>query len=143
METMHTMHRKPADHALRYHPSDRPRTVWMNGMARYLVQIPRDSLSEASKAAIARTICAVHAEILQASPDAVQIAITEIDAGCFFAGGSLIECDHIFVHGYLPDGDQTRNLKGALSARLATDITHAADFEPDSTWVSITEIPTI
>ena len=112
-------------------------------MARYLVQIPRDSLSEASKAAIARTIGAVHTEILPASPDAVQIAITEIDAGCFFAGGSLIECDHIFVHGYLPDGDQTRKLKGALSARLATDVTRAADFESGSTWVSITEIPTI
>ena len=72
-------------------------------MARYLVQIPRDTLSDESKASIARAIGEVHAEIMGASSDAVQIAITEIDAGCLFAGGSLIECGHIFVHGYLPD----------------------------------------
>ncbi len=113
----------------------------MNGMARYLVQIPRDSLSEASKAAIARAIDRVHAEVMQADSDAVQIVITEIDAGCFFASGSLIECDHIFVHGYLPDDDRTRRLKIMLSARLAAEVTRAADFEPDSTWVSLTEIP--
>jgi phenylpyruvate tautomerase PptA (4-oxalocrotonate tautomerase family) len=110
-------------------------------MARYLVQIPRDSLSDASKAAIARTIGKVHAEVMNVSSDPVQIAITEIDAGCFFAGGSLLECDHIFVHGYLPDDDQTRKLRSALSARLAADVARAADYEPDSTWVSITEAP--
>jgi phenylpyruvate tautomerase PptA (4-oxalocrotonate tautomerase family) len=110
-------------------------------MARYLVQIPRDSLSEASKSAVARVIGEVHAEIMQASAGATQIVITEIDAGCFFSGGSLIECDHIFVHGYLPDEDRTRRLKQTLSARLATDVTRAANFEPDSTWVSISEVP--
>ena len=110
-------------------------------MARYLVQIPKDSLLETRKAAVARTISEAHSEIIRTNPDAVQIAITEIDAGCFFAGGSLIECNHIFVHGYLPDDDRARQLKSALSTRLAADVTRAADFEPDSTWVSITLVP--
>jgi phenylpyruvate tautomerase PptA (4-oxalocrotonate tautomerase family) len=142
IESMHDKHRKPSDYIL---GSARRRMesgqFWVDRMARYLVQIPRDGLSEASKAAIARTIGEVHAEIMSVSSDAVQIAITEIDAGCFFASGRLLECDHIFVHGYLPDDDRTRKLKSALSSRLAADVTRAANFEPDSTWVSITETP--
>lgn len=109
-------------------------------MARYLVQIPRDSLSQATKSAIARAISNVHEEVMRTGSGTVQIAITEIDAGCFFAGSSLIECNHVLVHGYLPEGDRTRSFKQALFARLAVDVTSAAGFDPDSTWVSITEI---
>jgi phenylpyruvate tautomerase PptA (4-oxalocrotonate tautomerase family) len=141
METMHDKHHKAADDALAAlrQPLN---SLDVLIMARYLVQVPRDNLSDASKAAIARTIGEVYAEVMNVGSDSIQIAITEIDAGCFFAGGSLLECNHIFVHGYLPDEDQTRKLKSALSARLAVDVTRAADYEPDSTWVSITETPT-
>jgi phenylpyruvate tautomerase PptA (4-oxalocrotonate tautomerase family) len=114
-------------------------SIAMDEMARYLVQIPKDSLSETRKAEIAKTISEVHSAVMNSGADTIQIAITEIDAGCFFAGGRLIECDHIFVHGFLPDGERTRELKSSLSARLATDVTRIANFEPDSTWVSITE----
>lgn len=138
---MHNKHRKGFDDRLRIITRRLAHDSLDDSMTRYLIQIPRDSLSEASKAAIARTISEVHTEIVLTNPDAVQIAITEIDAGCFFAGGSLLECDHIFVHGYLPDDDRTRQLKSALSTRLAADVTRAADFEPDSTWVFITLVP--
>ena len=108
---MHNKHRKGFDDRLRIITRRLAHDSLDDSMTRYLIQIPRDSLSEASKAAIARTISEVHTEIVLTNPDAVQIAITEIDAGCFFAGGSLLECDHIFVHGYLPDDDRTRQLK--------------------------------
>jgi phenylpyruvate tautomerase PptA (4-oxalocrotonate tautomerase family) len=71
-------------------------------VSRYLVQVPRDSLSESRKAAIADAIASAHRAIPGANAHTLQIAITEIDAGCFFSDGRLIECDHIFVHDYSP-----------------------------------------
>ena len=62
-------------------------------MARYLVQVPRDVLAESRKAEVAKAIVAAHHKITGDDPDAVQVAVTEIDAGCFFAGGRLIECE--------------------------------------------------
>src|SRR5260370_5297810 len=61
-------------------------------MSRYLVQVPRDSLSESRKAAIADAIASAHRAITGANAHTVQIAISEIDAGCFFSGGCVIEC---------------------------------------------------
>jgi phenylpyruvate tautomerase PptA (4-oxalocrotonate tautomerase family) len=107
-------------------------------MARYLIQIPRDVLAEGRKAEIAKAVVVAHHEITGEDADAVQVAITEIDAGCFFAGGRLIECDHIFVHGYVPRAAAER--KEALIARLSADVTNAADFDLDSTWATISEL---
>jgi phenylpyruvate tautomerase PptA (4-oxalocrotonate tautomerase family) len=109
-------------------------------MARYLVQVPRESLSEERKAAVAKSIVAAHRDITGDDPESIQVAITEIDAGCFFAGGRLIECDHIFVHGHVPEGPGFADRKKSLSARLSADVTAAADFDPDSTWVTISEL---
>jgi phenylpyruvate tautomerase PptA (4-oxalocrotonate tautomerase family) len=94
-------------------------------VARYLIQVPCD--------------VAAHQEITGDDADSVQVAITEIDAGCFFAGGRLIECDHIFVHGYLAGG-ATVERKEALIAKLSADVTKAADFDLDSTWVTISPL---
>ena len=107
-------------------------------MARYLVQVPRDVLAESRKAEVAKAIVAAHHEITGDDPDSVQVAVTEIDAGCFFAGGRLIECDHVFVHGYVAGATTER--KQALIARLSDDVTKAADFDLDSTWATISEI---
>jgi phenylpyruvate tautomerase PptA (4-oxalocrotonate tautomerase family) len=107
-------------------------------MARYLIQVPRDVLAEDRKAEIAKTIAAAHNDITGDKSSSVRVAIVEIDAGCFFAGGSLIECNHIFVHGYVAGATAER--KQALIARLSADVTKAADFEPDSTWTTISEI---
>src|SRR5258708_37211466 len=61
-------------------------------MSRYLVQVPRDSLSESRKTAIADAIASAHRAITGANAHTVQIAISEIDAGCFFSGGCVIAC---------------------------------------------------
>jgi phenylpyruvate tautomerase PptA (4-oxalocrotonate tautomerase family) len=107
-------------------------------MARYLVQVPRDVLAESRKAEVAKAIVAAHHEITGDEPDSVQVAVTEIDAGCFFAGGRLIECDHVFVHGYVVGATAER--KQALIARLSDDVTKAADFDLDSTWTTISDL---
>jgi phenylpyruvate tautomerase PptA (4-oxalocrotonate tautomerase family) len=107
-------------------------------MARYLVQVPRDVLAESRKAEVANAIAVAHHEIIGDDPDSVQIAVTEIDAGCFFAGGRLIECDHVFVHGYVAGATAER--KQALIARLSADVTRAVDFDPDSTWTTISDL---
>jgi phenylpyruvate tautomerase PptA (4-oxalocrotonate tautomerase family) len=109
-------------------------------MARYMVHVPRDVLSEGHKAEIAKSIVAAHHEITGDESDAVQVAITEIDAGCFFAGGRLIECDHIFVHGYTPNAASLGDRKDRLISRLFADVTKAADFDLDSAWVTISEL---
>jgi phenylpyruvate tautomerase PptA (4-oxalocrotonate tautomerase family) len=106
-------------------------------MARYLVQVPRDVLAESRKAEVAKAIVAAHHEITGDDPESVQVAVTEIDAGCFFAGGRLIECDHVFVHGV---AGATAERKQALIARLSDDVTKAADFDLDSTWATISEL---
>lgn len=109
-------------------------------MARYLVQVPRDTLSEVRKAGIAKSIAMTRQDVTGEDLGSVQVAITEIDAGCFFAGGRLIECDHIFVHGYVSGGPDFIERKGPLAERMATDVTAAADFDPDSAWVTISEL---
>ncbi|MEH2512635.1 phenylpyruvate tautomerase PptA (4-oxalocrotonate tautomerase family) [Nitrobacteraceae bacterium AZCC 1564] len=110
-------------------------------MSRYLVQIPRDTLSAERKAGIAKAITRVHSDVTGDAADTVQVVITEIDAGCFFSGGSLIECGHIFVHGFMRDEHQLSTVKDTLSSRLASETTLAADFEPDATWVTLTGAP--
>lgn len=109
-------------------------------MARYLVQVPQDSLSEDRKAGVEKSIVAAHHDVAGKDPSSVQVAITEIDAGCFFADGRLIECDRIFVHGYTPNAASLGDRKDRLISMLSTDVTKAADFEPDSTWVTISEL---
>jgi phenylpyruvate tautomerase PptA (4-oxalocrotonate tautomerase family) len=107
-------------------------------MARYVIQVPRDALSDERKAKIADAVTSAHRKVTGDDPESVQVAITEIDAGCFFAGGSLIECNHIFVHGYVAGATAER--RKALIARLSPDVTTSADFEPDSTWTTISEL---
>jgi phenylpyruvate tautomerase PptA (4-oxalocrotonate tautomerase family) len=81
-----------------------------------------------------------HHDVAGEDPNSVQVAITEIHAGCFFAGGHLIECDRIFVHGHTPNAASLGDRKDRLISMLSTDVTKAADFEPDSTWVTIWEL---
>jgi phenylpyruvate tautomerase PptA (4-oxalocrotonate tautomerase family) len=108
-------------------------------VARYLIQIPCDSLSDERKAGVAAAVTRAHAEIAGDDAGCVAIAITEIDAGCFFMGGSLIECDRIFVHGYVADPVVLGERRRALVDRLSADVTEAAGFDPDSTWVTISQ----
>jgi phenylpyruvate tautomerase PptA (4-oxalocrotonate tautomerase family) len=42
------------------------------------------------------------------------------------------------VHGYVAGATAER--KQALITRLSDDVTKAADFEPDSTWTTISEL---
>jgi hypothetical protein len=65
--------------------------------------------------------------------ESIRVAVTEIDAGYFFSGSRLIECEHIFVHGHLPD-DCLERSKDPLVTRLSADAIEAADFDPDSIW---------
>jgi phenylpyruvate tautomerase PptA (4-oxalocrotonate tautomerase family) len=108
-------------------------------MARYLIQVPRGALSDESKAKVAAAVTAAHREVAGDDPKEVEIAITEIDAGCFFAGGRLIECDHVFLHGYVADLAALGERKNDLSRRLSDDVSRAAGFDPDSTWATISQ----
>jgi phenylpyruvate tautomerase PptA (4-oxalocrotonate tautomerase family) len=104
-----------------------------------VIQVPRDALSDERKAKIAEAVTSAHRDATGDDPEKIEIAIAEIDACCFFAGGRLIECDHIFLHGYLPDPAALGARRNALSARLSDDVTKAADFESDSTWVTVSQ----
>jgi phenylpyruvate tautomerase PptA (4-oxalocrotonate tautomerase family) len=101
-----------------------------------MIQVPRNALSDDRKAAIATSITTIHRTITDDDANSIEIAITEIDAGCFFAGGRLIECDHIFVHGYV-SAELRADGKDELCERLSAAVTEAAGFDPESTWVTI------
>jgi phenylpyruvate tautomerase PptA (4-oxalocrotonate tautomerase family) len=51
-----------------------------------------------------------------------------------------LECDHIFVHGVTVE-DPQRDTREALAARITSDVAAAADYEPKSVIVTLSEIP--
>ena len=109
-------------------------------MASYVVQIPQDSLSQDRKDAVEEAIKTAHAEITKAPAYVTQVEIVEVDSGCFYLGGRLLECDRIFIHGVEVE-DPQRDDKERLMARITADVAAAADYEPDAVFVTIAEIP--
>lgn len=109
-------------------------------MASYVVQIPQDSLSQDRKAAVEEAVRLAHAEITGTPRYVTQVEVVEVDSGCFYLGGRLLECDQIFVHGVEVE-DPQRDTKESLVARITSDVATAADYDPASIFVTISEIP--
>jgi phenylpyruvate tautomerase PptA (4-oxalocrotonate tautomerase family) len=109
-------------------------------MASYIVQIPQDSLSKDRIAAVEEAVLLAHAQITGAPRYVTQVEVVEVDSGCFYFGGRLLECDRIFIHGVEVE-DPEKNNKDSLVARITTDVAAAADYDPNSVFVTISEIP--
>jgi phenylpyruvate tautomerase PptA (4-oxalocrotonate tautomerase family) len=108
-------------------------------MPRYTVTIPQDLVSDLQKKKIAATITEVHENVTRAHSDKLQVILGDVEPGCFYQHGRLLECDHIFVHGFTSQ-DRDRDTKSALVEQLTAGIATAADVEPDAVSVFISEM---
>jgi phenylpyruvate tautomerase PptA (4-oxalocrotonate tautomerase family) len=87
-------------------------------MATYTVQIPGGQLSDERKAAIPEAIRDAHAKSTGAPRDLTQVTVLEISSACFWLHGTPLECEQIFVHGFVA-GDAGHSRVPALREAVA------------------------
>jgi phenylpyruvate tautomerase PptA (4-oxalocrotonate tautomerase family) len=109
-------------------------------MATYTIQIPGGQLSDERKAALPEAIKGAHAKTTGAPRDLTQATVIEISSACFWLHGTPLECHQIFVHGFVA-GDAGHSCEPALRDAVASAVASAADFEPGSVVVTISEVP--
>jgi phenylpyruvate tautomerase PptA (4-oxalocrotonate tautomerase family) len=109
-------------------------------MATYTIQIPGDKLSNERKAALPEAIKDAHAKTTGAPRDLTHATVLEISSACFWLHGTPLECQQIFVHGFVA-GDAGHSHGPALSDAVASAVASAADFELESVVVTISEVP--
>lgn len=108
-------------------------------MATYTIQIPGDRLSDERKAALPEAIKDAHAKTTGAPRDLTQATVLEISSACFWLHGTPLECQQIFVHGFVA-GDAGHSHGPALCDAVASAVARAADFELESVVVTISEV---
>jgi phenylpyruvate tautomerase PptA (4-oxalocrotonate tautomerase family) len=107
-------------------------------MAKYTVTIPKDLVTKSVKDDIATSILRIHREAAGASEN-VQVIIGDVEPGCFYQHGRLLECDHIFLHGFILQ-DRSRDTKSVLTERLSSDIAARASIDQDSVCIYFSEM---
>jgi phenylpyruvate tautomerase PptA (4-oxalocrotonate tautomerase family) len=109
-------------------------------MATYTIQIPGGQLSDERKAALPEAVKDAHANTTGAPRNLTQATVLEISSACFWLHGTPLECNQIFVHGFV--AGESRQLRGpALRDAVASAVASAADFEVGSVLVTISEVP--
>jgi phenylpyruvate tautomerase PptA (4-oxalocrotonate tautomerase family) len=109
-------------------------------MATYTIQIPGDKLSDEHKAALPEAIKDAHAKTTGAPRDLTQATVLEIASACFWQHGTPLECQQIFVHGFVAS-DAGHSHGPALCDAVASAVASATDFELESVVVAISEVP--
>jgi phenylpyruvate tautomerase PptA (4-oxalocrotonate tautomerase family) len=107
-------------------------------MAKYTITIPQNLVTKAVKDDIATSILRIHRETAGGLED-VPVIIGDVEPGCFYQHGRLLECDHIFIHGFIIK-DRNRDTKDILTERLSADIAGRAGIDPDSVWIYFSEM---
>jgi phenylpyruvate tautomerase PptA (4-oxalocrotonate tautomerase family) len=108
-------------------------------MPKYAVTIPQNLVTKSVKDGIAASILRIHQEVVGNSSENVQVVIGDVEPGCFYQHGRLMECDHIFIHGFIVQ-DRNRDTKHILTERLSTDIARCAGIHHDSVWIYFSEM---
>ncbi|MDQ8727552.1 hypothetical protein [Bradyrhizobium sp. LHD-71] len=109
-------------------------------MATYTIQIPGGQLSDKRKAALPEAVKDAHANTTGTPRDLTQATVLEISSACFWLHGTPLECHQIFVHGFVA-GDAGFSYEPALRDAVASAVAGAADFDPGSVVVTISEVP--
>jgi phenylpyruvate tautomerase PptA (4-oxalocrotonate tautomerase family) len=109
-------------------------------MATYTIQIPGGQLSDERKAALPEAVKNAHAKTTGAPRDLTQATVLEITSACFWLHGTPLECNQIFVHGFVA-GDSGQFRGPELRDAVASAVASAADFEIGSVLVTISEVP--
>jgi phenylpyruvate tautomerase PptA (4-oxalocrotonate tautomerase family) len=108
-------------------------------MSRYTVTVPQGFVSKAQKDKIVSTIAEVHQKVVNSPAEKLQIIVGEVEPGCFFSHGRLMECEHIFLHGFIPL-DRDRDVKSVLVQQIVAGIAAAAESDPEAVVVYMTEM---
>jgi phenylpyruvate tautomerase PptA (4-oxalocrotonate tautomerase family) len=108
-------------------------------MPKYAVTIPQNLVSKSVKDGIAASILHIHREVAGNSSENVQVIIGDVEPGCFYQHGRLLECEHIFIHGFILQ-DRNRDTKNILTDRLSIDIAQRAGIDRDSVWIYFSEM---
>ncbi len=108
-------------------------------MPKYAVTIPQNLATKSAKDDIAASILRIHQEVVGSSSENVQVVIGDVEPGCFYQHGRLMECDHIFIHGFILQ-DRKHDTKSILTERLSIDIARRADIDHDSVWIYFSEM---
>jgi phenylpyruvate tautomerase PptA (4-oxalocrotonate tautomerase family) len=108
-------------------------------MPKYAVTIPQNLVSKSGKDGIAASILRIHQEVVGSSSENVQVVIGDVEPGCFYQHGRLLECEHIFIHGFILQ-DRNRDTKNILTERLSIDIAQRAGIDRDSVWIYFSEM---
>lgn len=109
-------------------------------MATYTIQIPGSQLADDRKSALAKAVKNAHAEATGAPQGLTQVTVLEIPSACFWLHGTPLECDLIFVHGFVagePGYPSDTTLRDAVASAVAS----ATGFELGSVVVTISEVP--
>jgi len=108
-------------------------------MPKYAVTIPQNLVSKSAKDGIAASIVRIHQEVTGSSSENVQVIIGDVEPGCFYQHGRLLECEHIFIHGFILQ-DRNRDTKSILTERLAAELAKCAGIDRDSVWIHFSEM---
>ncbi|MDB5576790.1 MAG: hypothetical protein JWR80_1966 [Bradyrhizobium sp.] len=81
-----------------------------------------------------------HTKITGAPRNFTQITLTEVADACFWLHGTPLECDRIYVHGFIA-GETGQSRASPLRKAVGEVVAAAAEFEQENVFVTITEIP--
>jgi phenylpyruvate tautomerase PptA (4-oxalocrotonate tautomerase family) len=109
-------------------------------MPSYIVTCVEGRLNASKKNELAEAISRAHGDTTGAPYYFVQVTFNEVRPGNYFLGGTPLNGDQIFVHGFIRDGRPTE-MKDALMAQLTADVAHASQMKTNCVWVYLSEIP--
>ena len=109
-------------------------------MPTYTCTVPSGRLSAEQKGAVAREITRVHNEVTGAQTFFAQVIVNEVPVGNYFIGGKPLKNDQVFVNGQIRAGRSAVD-RARLLRELHRVIAAAANAEPSSVWVYLTDLP--
>lgn len=109
-------------------------------MPSYIVTCVEGRLTGSQKNQIAEAVTRAHGDVTGAPYFFVRLTFNEVRPGNYFLGGTRLDGDEIFVHGTIREG-RPKDMKDALMARLAADVTIASQMKPNTVWVYLSELP--
>jgi phenylpyruvate tautomerase PptA (4-oxalocrotonate tautomerase family) len=109
-------------------------------MPSYFVTGAEGRLNASQKGQIAEAISRAHGDATGAPYYFAQVTLNEVKPGNYFLGGTSLNGDQIFVHGFIRDGRPTE-MKDALMARLTSDVALASQMKTNCVWIYLSEIP--
>jgi phenylpyruvate tautomerase PptA (4-oxalocrotonate tautomerase family) len=109
-------------------------------MPSYTVTCVEGRLNASQKSQVAEAVARAHGDSTGAPYYFAQVTFNEVKPGDYFLGGTQLNGDQIFVHGFIRDGRPTE-MKDALMAQLTASVALASQMKTNCVWVYLSEIP--